>query len=84
MAHFTQKGTQRGFLYEVLEALLAVERDDRDALEIPRVQRVIGRDVDLLKWRADALEDDSRIVAEVTAGLAVEDELHASARSPEA
>src|SRR6185437_9393051 len=66
---------------EVIE-LGSVEGDDRDALEVARQQRVVGLDVDLLERVADALEDGPRLVAQMAARAAVEDEAHGSSRSP--
>ena len=86
---------QRGFIHEQLEMLDAIEEDDRDAFEIRGMQRIVGRDIDLGERRADALQDGARVVAQMAAGLAQEDEAivrtaivrcehYASARSPEA
>ena len=72
---------------EVLKQLDAVERDDRDALEVRGVQGVVGLDVDLVKRLPDRFEDRARVIAQVAAGTPVEHEprrAHASARSPDA
>ena len=42
-----QARAQRRLVDEQLEQLLAVERDDRDALEIRALQSVVARDVEL-------------------------------------
>ena len=65
---------------EVIE-LRSVECDDRDAFEVADQQRVVGLDVDLLERMADALQRRARVVAEVAARAAVEDEAQ-SPRSP--
>jgi hypothetical protein len=65
---------------EVVE-LLAVERDDGDPLQIPAQQLVVALDVDLVERVADALQRGARVVAQVAARAAIEDEAQ-SARSP--
>src|SRR5207248_6480392 len=65
----------------VLERLLAVDCDDRDALAIFALERRVAGYVDLLEVerppRADGAQDFPRLVAEVAAGLSVErDEGH--------
>jgi hypothetical protein len=66
---------------EVVE-LLAVECDDRDPLQIPAQQLIVGLDVDLVERVADALKCGARVVAQVAARAAVEDEAAQSPRSP--
>jgi hypothetical protein len=66
---------------EVVE-LLAVELDDRDALEQATMKRRIGLDVALLERMPDALEDRAGIVAEVTIAATVEDQTAHRACSP--
>jgi hypothetical protein len=65
----------------VVEQLVAVERYDRDSLEVAAQQLVIGLDVDLLERVADPLQGNARVVAQVAARAAVEDEAQ-SPRSP--
>jgi len=72
---------QCDLVHEVVEQLLAVEGNDRDSLEVAAQQLVVGLDVDLLERVADALQRGARIVAEVAALAAVEDEGQ-SPRSP--
>jgi hypothetical protein len=65
----------------VVEQLLPVERDDRDSLQVAAQQPVVGLDVDLVERMADALQRIARLVAEMAARAAVEDEAQ-SRRSP--
>ena len=76
-----EAGAQGDLVHEVVEQLLAVERDDRDSLEVAAQQLVVGLDVDLLERVADSLQRGARVVAEVAALAAVEDEGQ-SPRSP--
>jgi hypothetical protein len=61
---------------EVLVDLLTVERHDGNPLQITAQQLVVGLDVDLLERVADAPQDPARVVAQVAALAAVEDEAH--------
>jgi hypothetical protein len=72
---------QCDLVHEVVEQLLPVERHDRDSLQVAAQQLVVGLDVDLLERVADALQRGARVVAEVAARAAVEDEGQ-SPRSP--
>jgi hypothetical protein len=76
-----ESGAQCDLVHEVVEQLLAVERDDRDSFQVAAQQIVVGLDVDLLERVADALQHGARVVAQVAAGPAVEDERQ-SPRSP--
>jgi hypothetical protein len=73
---------QCDLVHEVVEHLLPVERHDRDSLQVAAQQLVVGLDVDLLERVADALQRGARVVAEVAARAAVEDEAAQSPRSP--
>jgi hypothetical protein len=61
---------------EVLVDLLTVERHNGNPLQITAQQLVVGLDVDLLERMADAPQDPARVVAQVAALPAVEDEAH--------
>jgi hypothetical protein len=77
-----QSDAQGGLVDEVVEQLVSVERDHRDPLQVAAQQVVVGLDVDLVERVADALQDRSRVVAQVAPGAAVEDQPAQSARSP--
>ena len=77
-----QSGAQGGLVDEVVEQLLAVERDHRDPLQVAAQEVVVGLDVDLFERVADALQDDACVVAQVAARAPVEDQSAQSARSP--
>jgi hypothetical protein len=76
-----QSGAQGGLVHEVVEQLLAVECNHRYPHQVAAQQLVVGLDVDLLERVADALQRGARVVAEVAARAAVEDEGQ-SPRSP--
>jgi hypothetical protein len=77
-----QSSAQGGLVHEVVEQLLAVERNHRYSLQVAAQQLVVGLDVDLLEWVADALQRSARVVAQVAARPAVQDEGAQSPRSP--
>jgi hypothetical protein len=66
----------------VVEELLAVERDDRDALQIAAQEGVVGLDVDLGVGMADAVQRGAGVVAQMASRPAVEDQAAQSGRSP--
>jgi hypothetical protein len=76
-----ESGAQGGLVHEVVEQLLSIERDDRDSLQVAAQHHVVGLDIDLVERMADALQRRARVVAEVAARAAVEDEAQ-SPRSP--
>ena len=76
-----EQGAQGGLVHEVVEQLLSIERDDRDSLQVAAQQLIVGLDIDLVERMADALQRRARVVAEVAARSAVEDEAQ-SPRSP--
>jgi hypothetical protein len=59
--------------HEILEQLLAVERDDGNALEIRAMEVVVGGDVELAQLErnvgGDAVERRASVLAEVAVGL---------------
>jgi hypothetical protein len=77
-----EPGTQCDLVHEVVEQLLAVERDDRDPFQVAAQQLVVALDVDLLERVTDALQRGAGVVAEVAARAAVQDEGAQSPRSP--
>jgi hypothetical protein len=77
-----QSGAQGLLVDEEVEQVLAVERDDGDPLQVTAQQLVVAFDVDLLERMADALQGGARVVAEVAARAAVENEAAQSPRSP--
>jgi hypothetical protein len=77
-----QSGAQGDLVHEVVEQLLAVERHHRYSLQVAAQQLVVGLDVDLLERVADPLQRGARVVAEMTARAAIEDEAGQSPRSP--
>jgi hypothetical protein len=77
-----QSGAQGALVHEVVEQLVAVERYHGYSLQVTAQQLVVGLDVDLLERVADALQRRARLVAEVAARAAVEDEGAQSPRSP--
>jgi hypothetical protein len=77
-----EPGAQGDLVHEVVEQLLAVERNDRDSLQVAAQQLVVAFDVDLLERVADAQQRGARVVAQVAARAPVEDEAAQSPRSP--
>jgi hypothetical protein len=67
---------QNVLLHEIFEELLAVERDDGDAIEIRSMETIVGGDVKLAQFEGNvgdnAGERVSGIDAEVTVGLGIE------------
>jgi hypothetical protein len=63
-------------MYEVRERLLAVDRDDRDALAVTVLEVRLAGDVDLFELerhvRADSFEHAPRALAQVTTWCVVE------------
>jgi hypothetical protein len=77
-----QSSAQGGLVHEVVEQLLAVERNHRYSLQVAAQQLVVALDVDLLEWVADPLQRGARVVAEMAARPAVQNEGAQSPRSP--
>ena len=69
-----QASAQVGLVDEEVVELLAVQRDHGDALQVATVEGIVDGDVDLLEGRSDALQDGPRVVAQVAARAAVQDE----------
>src|SRR5215217_31326 len=83
MARWTVSGRkeagERDRVDRDLERLLAVDRDDRDPDPVLDLERVVGLDVDLLELErcpgALGEHDLPSLVAEVTAGAGIEDDV---------
>jgi hypothetical protein len=77
-----QSGAQGLLVHEEVEQLLAVEGDDRDPLQVTAQQLVVAFDVHLVERVADAQQGGARVVAQMAARAAVEDQRAQSPRSP--